>query len=136
MVKADFLKEKAKTFLEDAQYDISRKKWFAAAFHLEQTVQLYLKYSLFKKLGDYPKVHSLEELLRGLKKVYPENRKEIERILKEKASVIGDLNQAYITSRYLPIEFNQFQIENMLKFTKELIKFLEKLSTTAPPAAR
>lgn len=60
MPKTDFLKKKAKAFLEDGRYDISRKEWFLAAFHLEQTAQLYLKYSLFRKLGDYPKVYSIE----------------------------------------------------------------------------
>jgi len=127
MAKADFLQEKAEGFLEDAEYDVSRKKWFLAAFHLEQTCQLYLKYYLFKELGDYPKAHSLEELLRELEKVYPKNKNRIEEIRKEKASVIGDLDQAYITSRYLPVEFNKFQVENMLKFTKNLIKLLQKL---------
>ena len=29
---------KAEAFLEDAEYDISRGKWFLAAFHLEQTL--------------------------------------------------------------------------------------------------
>ena len=127
MAKADFLKRKAEAFLEDADYDISRGEWFLAAFHLEQTIQLYLKYYLFLKLGDYPKVHSLEELLRELEKVYPKDKKKIEKIRKEKASVIGDLDQAYITSRYLPVEFNKFQVMEMMKFTENFIKFLEKL---------
>lgn len=127
MAKADFLKQKAKAFLTDAKYDLSRKEWFLAAFHLEQTCQLYLKYSLFKKLADYPKIHSLAELLRELEKVYPEQKKKIKKIREEKASTIGDLDQAYITARYLPIEFNEFQVKEMLKFTRALIKFLEEL---------
>ncbi|MCD6094788.1 HEPN domain-containing protein [bacterium] len=47
MAKADFLKEKAGAFLENARYNISKKQWFLAAFHLEQACQLYLKYYLF-----------------------------------------------------------------------------------------
>jgi HEPN domain-containing protein len=125
MPKADFLKQKAASFLEDAKYDIKTKKWFLAAFHLEQTCQLYLKYYLFKKLGDFPKIHSLNELLEEFKKISPQRKKEIEKIQKEEAGTIGDLNQAYITSRYLPVEFNKFQVDKMLKFTKKLIKFLK-----------
>lgn len=45
-------------------------------------------------------------------------------ILKRK---IGNLNQAYITSRYLPIEFTQYQVEGMLEFTEKLIEFLKGL---------
>lgn len=127
MAKADFLKERGEAFFEDAKYDISREKWFLAAFHLEQSLQLHLKYCLFRKLGDYPKLHSLERLLRELEKVYPKKKREIEKIRKEKASTIGDLDQAYITSRYLPVEFTKFQVEKMLEFTEDLIDFLKGL---------
>ncbi|MDI6591650.1 MAG: HEPN domain-containing protein [Patescibacteria group bacterium] len=126
MAKANFLKEKADAFFEDANYDISRKKWFLAAFHLHQACQLYLKYYLFLKLRRYPKVHSLEELLKGIGKVYSK-QKEIENVLEKKASTIGDLDQAYLTSRYLPVEFSEQRIKNMLNFTKDLLKFLKKL---------
>jgi HEPN domain-containing protein len=63
--------------------------------------------------------------LEEFKKISPQKKKEIEKIQKEEAGTIGDLNQAYITSRYLPVEFNKFQVDKMLKFTKKLIKFLK-----------
>lgn len=126
MTKANFLKEKAEAFLDDAKYDISKEEWFLAAFHLEQTCQLYLKHCLFKELGDYPKIHSLDQLLKELGRVYPHSKKNIENIREQRASVIGDLNQAYITSRYLPVEFNEFQVKEMLEFTKDLLNFLKK----------
>lgn len=127
MTKADFLREKAQEFLDDAKYDISKKKWFLAAFHSAQTCQLYLKYCLFKKYGDYPKTHSLHQLFEELKKAFPKKSKEIGKIQRENASTIGDLNQAYITSRYLPVEFSSDEIQKMLQFTLTLIRFLEKL---------
>jgi len=126
MAKADFLKEKAETFLEDAKYDISREKWFAAAFHLEQAVQLYLKYYLFLKLRRYPKTHSLRNLLEGIGEVY-DKKKDVKKIIKENANIISDLEQAYITSRYLPVEFFEDQVKNMERFTKKIIKFLKNL---------
>ena len=88
MAKADFLKEKAETFLEDAQYDISREKWFAAAFHLEQTVQLYLKYFLFKKYGDYPKIHSLNGFLMNLKKGFRKSQKRLRKFKRIKPALL------------------------------------------------
>jgi HEPN domain-containing protein len=126
MAKIIFLKEKAEDFLDNAKYNISKEKWFLAAFHLEQACQLYLKYYLYLKLRRYPKTHSLRELLEGIGKAYSK-KKEINTFLKEKASVIGDLEQAYLTSRYLPIEFSRYQIENMLNFTQNLLEFLKKL---------
>jgi HEPN domain-containing protein len=126
MARADFLKERAEDFLKDGEIDIEEGRWNAAAFHLEQACQLYLKYYLFLKLKDFPKIHSLDELLTYLGKAY-KKEKEVERIKRKNLNVISDLNQAYITSRYLPVDFSKTQVEGMRKFTKELIKFLKKL---------
>jgi HEPN domain-containing protein len=124
-MKIDFLKKRAEDFLRDANFAISEKRWNSAAFHLEQACQFYLKYYLFKKLKDFPKIHNLDELLRELQKIYLP--KEIEKFRKENAAVISALNQAYITARYLPIEFTEDQVKSMKKFTQNLIKFLKKI---------
>jgi HEPN domain-containing protein len=124
-MKFDFLKKRADSFLRDAKFAILEKRWNSAAFHLEQTCQFYLKYYLFKKLRDFPKIHDLSELLTELNKIY--SRKEIEKFKKENAAIISALNQAYITARYLPIEFTEDQIKEMKKFTQNLIKFLNKI---------
>jgi len=125
-VKADFLKKRAKSFLENAEALIKKEECSLAAFNLEQASQLYLKYYLFLKLKDFPKTHSLSELLIDIGEAYGK-QKEIERLRKEYASVIGDLEQAYISSRYLPVEFYLPQVEEMRKFVKKLLKFLESL---------
>ncbi|MCD5396125.1 MAG: HEPN domain-containing protein [Candidatus Pacebacteria bacterium] len=125
-MKKDFLLKKAEAFLEDAQYDIKTKKWFLAAFHLEQTCQLYLKYYLFLKLRRFPKTYSLKDLLEGIGKAY-KKEKEVQKFIKENADVIGNLEQAYITARYLPVEFFEEQIKNMEEFTQNLISFLKNL---------
>lgn len=124
-MKIDFLKKRAESFLRDANFAISEKRWNSAAFHLEQACQFYLKYYLFKKLKDFPKIHDLDELLNELKKVY--SRKEIGEFVKENTAVISALNQAYITARYLPIEFTEDQVKVMKRFTQNLIKFLKKI---------
>jgi HEPN domain-containing protein len=125
-MKIHYLKKRAEDFLKDADFAISEKRWNSAAFHLEQFCQLYLKYLIFKELKDYPKIHDLEELLGEIAKVYGK-KKEIEKFIKKNASEISALNQAYITARYLPIEFTFNQIREMKKFTQKLIKFLEKI---------
>lgn len=125
-MKADFLKNKAKIFFESGSEQIPKKRYFLAAFSFEQTAQLYLKYCLFMKLKDFPKIHKIDELLREIGKVY-NKKKEIENFLKENVSVIGDLNQTYITSRYLPVDFNQYQVKEMQVFVKKLRILLKKL---------
>jgi len=126
MAKADFLLKRAKEFLIEAQEDIKKGFFNLAAFHLEQACQLYLKYYLFLKLADFPKTHDLDELLEGIGEIY-KRKKAIEKIKKENLHLIADLNQAYITSRYLPVEFNKKQVEEMRNFVKNLISFLKNL---------
>jgi len=126
-MKTDFLKRRAEEFLKIARYSFREGNYNIAAFNLEQVVQLYLKYYLFLRLKDFPKTHFLGELLEQLAKVYPEKKLKIKKILKEKISTIGDLEQAYITSRYLPVEFSKSRIKEMEKFVAGLIKFLSTL---------
>jgi HEPN domain-containing protein len=126
MAKVGFLKERAEEFLKMAKFAFKEGNFNIAAFNLEQACQLYLKYYLFLKLRRYPKTHSLEELLKGIGKAY-KKEKEVKKILAEKTSVIGDLEQAYLTSRYLPVEFSKKRIENMLDFANELFNFLKNL---------
>lgn len=126
MAKIDFLKERAEDFLSNAKDLIKKGVYPLAAFNLEQSLQLYLKYYLYLKLKKYPKTHFLGELLRGIGKAY-KKEKEIEKIIEKNANIIADLEHAYITSRYLPAEFFKSQVENMLNFVEKVINFLKKL---------
>lgn len=85
-----------------------------------------MKYYLFLKLKDFPKTHSLTQLLRETRKAY-QQEKRIKKLINENINETADLEQAYITSRYLPAEFYKPQLENMRKFTENLIKFLKNL---------
>lgn len=125
-MKVDFLKKRAGSFLDNAKHLIKKEEYSLAAFNLEQSCQLYLKYYLFLKLKDFPKTHSLTQLLRETGKAYRQEKR-IKKLINEKINEIADLEQAYITSRYLPAEFYKPQLENMRKFTENLIKFLKNL---------
>jgi len=126
MAKADFLKKRADEFFETADYHLKKHSYSLAAFDLEQTCQLYLKYYLFLKIKDFPKTHFLRELLKGIEKAY-NVRNKVKILEEENVSVIGDLEQAYLTSRYLPSEFTKFQVEKMREFVRKLIEFLKNL---------
>ena len=68
--KFQFLKRRAMGFLEDAKSDYSREYYDLVLFHVEQFIQLYSKYLLYRKIDDYPKTHSLTRLIRDLIKIY------------------------------------------------------------------
>lgn len=125
-MKADFLKERAESFLRDAKYAFKEKRWFAVAFYLEQASQLLVKYSLFKKIKDFPKTHSIERLLETLGKAYGQEKK-VKRFVKNHREIISDLEEAYLTSRYLPVEFTKEKVIKMRNFVEKLRKFLKRV---------
>lgn len=126
MAQADFLLERAKSFFGNA-HDLLRKGEYAlAAFSFEQAAQLHLKYILFLKLKQFPPTHSLRELLRAIGKAYV-RQKEVDTLIEKNIHLIVDLEQAYITSRYLPAEFSKNQVKDMETFVQQLIEFLKKL---------
>lgn len=126
MAEAEFLKERAESFFRDAELAIKESRWNSAAFHLEQACQLYLKYFLFKKIGDFPKTHSLRRLLKSIGKAYSKEEG-IDNFVERNEEVIFGLEQAYIVSRYLPVEFSEKQVNKMVQFFKELLTFLQNL---------
>lgn len=63
MSKLDFLKERAIEFWETAQYLFEKGRYNLSAFNLEQAIQLWLKYLIGKKVGEWPKTQYLNELI-------------------------------------------------------------------------
>ncbi|MBU5688101.1 MAG: HEPN domain-containing protein [Candidatus Aenigmarchaeota archaeon] len=117
-----FLKKRAIDFLENGKRNLYEGKFDLAAFNLEQSIQLFLKYLIFQKKGDYPKTHSLKSLFKEIS----EYIKDFEKILKSNVEIIGDLESAYIGARYLPIEFLKEEVEKMVEFSEKIKNLVEK----------
>lgn len=95
-------------------------------FNMEQFCQLILKYKILELVGDYPKTHSMKKLFDALLKI-TEKREEIESFVRENISVIGNIENAYVSSRYLPSTFRKEEIEDMLRFAERLKDLLGKI---------
>jgi HEPN domain-containing protein len=121
----EFLRERALKFLENAKQLFLNKVFDLAAFNIEQFCQLYLKYKLFLKIGDFPKTHSIKRLFKEFGRVFKDKR--IESFVENNIETISNLENAYITSHYLPIEFEKIEVEKMLKFADKLKKFVDSL---------
>lgn len=120
---SEVLKERAERFLENAK-DLFKKEYYdLCAFNLEQSAQLFLKYALWKILGDFEKTHSLHRLLKSYGKI-SKKEKEIKSLFKKYEEVINDLEIAYIEARYIPAIFTKRQIEKMFQFLEELKEIL------------
>lgn len=120
-----FLKKRAKEFFENAKYLLASQKYALAAFNFEQSAQLFLKYFLFIKLGDFPKTYSLKRLLREMGEIT--KKKGVKNFAEKNADVLANLENAYLTSRYFPVEFERKEVENMKEFVQKLTSFLDQL---------
>lgn len=125
-MKVDFLKRRAEKFLKNGIKLLGQGEYEISSFNFEQAAQLLLKHYLFVKLKDFPKTHSLTQLLKDVGRVY-QKEKEVKKLINENLNQIADLGEAYITSRYLPVEFFPRQVEDMGRFVQKLQKFLKNL---------
>jgi HEPN domain-containing protein len=123
--EVEILKKRALDFLENGKELFKKKSFDLAAFNFEQFCQLYLKHKLFLLLGDFPKTHSIKLLLQELAKV--KKGKIVKAFLKKHASIIGNLENAYIASRYILRSFCEEEVEEMLAFSKKFKEFVDKL---------
>jgi len=120
----EFLKERSRKFFLNALHLFRKGYYDICAFNLEQSCQLYLKYLIAKKIGDWPKTHYLQELVKRLSEVY--ERPEINNYLLENEIFFDDLTDAYFTSRYLPKTFNRNLAKKMIQEYRKFLKFIEK----------
>jgi HEPN domain-containing protein len=82
---------------------------------------MYLKYFLAIKLGEFPKTHSLKRLFMEIKDLCLEAYN----IFEENIGTFGDIESAYITSRYFPTEFLEKEISQMLGVADEVRRAIE-----------
>jgi len=108
-----------KAFLNMDLDSLEAKDYDVASFLSEQAVQLYLNSLLLEELGDYPRTHSISNLLTILGKVEKYNN--VAKILEIKKREIRLMEDAYISSRYLVREFEEEEAQALIKLAKEII---------------
>jgi HEPN domain-containing protein len=114
----EFLKKKAKYFEDEAREAYEKSRHTMVLFFLEQAIQLYLRYLIYKRIGDYPKIHNLRILFENLNKLV-----DISKFVSENEEIIDLLTTSYIEAKYAMMEYSKKSAEISLKF---LEKFKEK----------
>ncbi|MEM1986636.1 MAG: HEPN domain-containing protein [Nitrososphaeria archaeon] len=119
------LLKKELSFLRNAKNDYEQNDYDLVLFHIEHFIQLYTKYLLYKKIGGYPKTHSIIRLLKDLAKVY--ESKELETLLDQNLEGLYLLEEAYVSSRYLPREYDRDIADRILKLGEEILEVFKCL---------
>lgn len=120
----EFLKERANEFFEEAEELFKKSKYNLSAFNLEQAIQLWIKYLIGKKIGDWPKTHYFSELIPQLSRVYREDK--ILKFYRENELFFDSLENAYFTSRYFPKRFTENGVLALFRGCKEFLKLIKE----------
>lgn len=118
----EFLKARAKGFYDVAMFLLTKGDYALSAFNIEQSVQLELKHFIGTKLGDFPKTHGLKTLFQQCVRLCP-SLKEFYEI---NVNLIGEIEDAYIMTRYYETRYEEGEVRNMLAFCSRLPSELEK----------
>ncbi|MDZ7337586.1 MAG: HEPN domain-containing protein [candidate division KSB1 bacterium] len=120
----DFLRKRAQEFWERAKEDYARSRFNLAALDVEQAIQLWFKDLIYRRAGDFPKTYDFGVLLNELAHV--SERPELIAFYERRALEFRAIEDAYITSRYLPREFSQTDVLKMLEFGEAIIGFVKE----------
>jgi len=107
--------------------DFENRDYDLALFHIEQFEQLYSKYLLYKRIGDYPKTRSLLRLLSNLVRIYGDCglREFIDKYLEG----LYLLEDAYISTHYLPRAYDEYIAKRILLLADNLLEAFKCLES-------
>lgn len=113
------LLDRSRKFRDAAEFHFSRGDYDLAAFNIEQSLQLFLRARLLQKSIEFPKTHTLRKLFLLLGEVLGKIE-EFKRFEGEKALEFAGLEDAYVTARYFPRNFEKEEAEKLLDFSKKV----------------
>ncbi len=119
------LLERSKKFKDAAEFHFSRGDYDLAAFNIEQSLQLFLKAKLLQKGVEFPKTHTLRKLFLLLGEIL-KKIEEFKKFESEKSLEFASLEDAYITARYFPRDFEKEEVEKLKNFLEEVENLIER----------
>ncbi len=119
---AEYLKDNALDFLKEAEDDLRNGRYNLAMFHLEQALQLALKYKLFQLTGSFQKTHDIVTLLDQV--IELTNNENLRKTRINEAVALSLLRQAYVASRYLPYRYDEVTVRKVYSLVKVILSEL------------
>jgi HEPN domain-containing protein len=118
----DFLKNNSIDFFKEGERNLNEGKYNLAMFHLEQALQLGLKYKLYELTGTYDKTHDIIILLNKITELTKDNK--LKEIVDNEYITLELIKQAYISSRYLPFTYDKKSVEKAYQVVKNILNVL------------
>ncbi|MEM1584118.1 MAG: HEPN domain-containing protein [Nitrososphaerota archaeon] len=122
--EVSLLRDRALRMLRSGKRSLLEGDYDVAAFMADQSVQLYLKSVIFELTGEVPRVHAVRQLMNILKDLMG-NPNIFDEFVRENRSLLIRLEEAYISSRYMPRNYDREEAEELLNFAEKVIEFVE-----------
>jgi len=116
----DVLKTRALQFLELARHALERGFPELVLFNVEQFAQLYVKYLIYRRAGDFPKTHYLRDLFDRLLDVYGDVCG-LGDFIKRWKRFMAVLEVAYTVARYLLYRARREDVDDAMAFVEEAL---------------
>lgn len=120
------LRDRALRMLESGRRSLREGDYDIAAFMADQSVQLYLKSVILELTGEVPRVHAVRQLMSALKDLLG-GQNLFDDFVRQNRSLFIRLEEAYISSRYLPRRYDKEEAEELLGFAEKVIEFVESV---------
>ena len=114
------LKRKGGEFLDGAGRALDSRQFDLSCFLYEQGLQLTLKSGLLAKAGDYPRTHSLRELLGEFREDVPA----VEGFVRRNRARISSLEDAYVMARYSEKGYTEADAADAAKLCGEVMRLI------------
>lgn len=125
--------QRSRMFLEEARDALAKQRYDLAVFLAEQGLQLYLRAQLLRVLGDYPRTHSIRQLLAMLSRALGgEAEREIAEFMRRERPRLSELEDVYIASRYTLRVYTREDAEDILSTVERVTALVEKLLRGTP----
>jgi len=118
----EFLKNNSIDFFKEGERNLNEGKYNLAMFHLEQALQLGLKYKLYELTGTYDKTHDIIILLNKVIELTKDDK--LKEIMDMEYITLELIKQAYISSRYLPFTYDKKSAEKAYQVVKKILNVL------------
>ncbi len=132
MIKRDevnSLLERSRRFYESALFQIEKGFYDLAMFSFKQSLQLFLKAALLSLGVDYPRTHSIRRLLELVHELTGDE--DVKELWVEHSVELALLEDAYITSRYVPRDFRVEEVTRVRGVVDRVIRVVRETLSEA-----
>ncbi|MEM0232544.1 MAG: HEPN domain-containing protein [Candidatus Nezhaarchaeales archaeon] len=124
--EVSLVRDRALRMLKSGRRSLLEGDYDIAAFMADQAVQLYIKSVIFELTGELPRVHVVRQLINILRDLLGDPDV-FDGFVRENRSLLIRLEEAYISSRYMPRKYDREEAEELLDFAEKVIEFVKSI---------